>query len=57
MEILSLNIPEFGAFYSPAYPGLPNRPIRFKLSVRTANRFIMVSQNLVPNEATGHPRL
>ena len=35
--------------------GVPNRPIRFKLSVRTGNPLLRVSQNLPANEATGHP--
>ena len=36
-------------------PGVPKRPIKFKLSVRTGNPLLWVSQNLPVNEATGHP--
>ena len=39
----------------PVDPGVLNRPIRFKLSVRTGNSLLWVSQNLPANEATGHP--
>ena len=39
----------------PVDPGVPKRPVRFKLSVRTGNPCIWVSQNLPANEATGHP--
>ena len=35
---------------------VPKRPIRFKLSVRTGNPLLWVSQNLPTNEATGHSR-
>ena len=38
----------------PVDPGIPKRPIRFKLSVRTGNPLFWVSQNLPTNEATGH---
>ena len=40
---------------SPVDPGVPKRPIRFKLSVKTGNPLLWVSQNLPANEATGHP--
>ena len=38
---------------SPVNPSIPKRPIRFKLSARTGNPLLWVSQN--GNEATGHP--
>ena len=38
-------------FRHPADPGVPKRPIRFKLSVRTENPLLWVSQNLPANEA------
>ena len=41
--------------YVPVDPGVPKRPIRFKLSVRTRNPLLWVCQNLPVNEATGHP--
>ena len=39
----------------PVDPSVSKRPIRFKLSVRTENPLLWVSQNLPANEATGHP--
>ena len=39
----------------PVDPGVPKQPIRFKLSVRTGNLLLWVSQNLPANEATCHP--
>ena len=39
----------------PVDQGVPKRPIRFKLSVRTGNPLSWVSQNLPANEATSHP--
>ena len=39
----------------PVDPGVPKRPVRFKVSVRTGNLLLWVSQNLPANEATGHP--
>ena len=37
----------------PLDPGVPKRPIRFKLSVRTGNPLLWVSQNLPANQAIG----
>ena len=42
-------------FELPVDPSVPKRPIRFKLSVRTGNPLLLVSQNLPANDATGHP--
>ena len=39
----------------PIDPSIPKRAIRFKLSARTGNPLLWVSQNLPANEATGHP--
>ena len=39
----------------PVDPGVPKRPIRFKLNVRTENPLSWVSHNLSANEATGRP--
>ena len=36
----------------PVDPCVPKRPVRFKLSVRTGNPLLWVSQNLLTNEAT-----
>ena len=38
---------------SPVVPGVPKRPIRFKLRVRTGNPLSWVSENLPANEVTG----
>ena len=40
--------------HAPVDPSIPKRPIRFKLSVRTGNPLLWVSQNLPADEATGH---
>ena len=38
----------------PVDPGVPKRPVRFKLGVRDGSPLLWVSQNLPTNEATGH---
>ena len=39
----------------PVDSGVPKLPNRFKLSVRTGNPLLWVSQNLPANEAADHP--